>query len=224
MKKAFISILVLLTVSFAASAQSLSNDLGTWISAQAIKNIDKAFVTARVEHRSFDNIGATECAFFMAGAGYRFAPWLSGDLSYEYWTIPSVGDGMTVHKAVASLTASHKSGDLSVAFRAKYELAFNAAGGDPSHTFRWRLRTQYAPEGWSLRPYAMAELFTGVNNPAWIRSLYYVGAEIPLGGGHMLDLFYMYHLYPKNAGNPLNSQSVNIGSCHLLGAGYFFVF
>lgn len=220
--KKIIFLFILLPVTL--SAQRLSNDLGTWVSAQAIKNFDKAFATMRLEHRSFDDISATECAFAMAGVGYKFAPWLSGDLSYEYWTIPSVGDGIIVQKAVASFTASHRSGDLSTAFRAKYELAFSSTGGDPSHTFRWRLRVQYAPEGWRARPYAMAELFTGVNDPAWIRSLHYVGTEIPLGGGHMIDLFYMYHLFPKNVGNPLYPQNVNIASCHLLGAGYFFVF
>lgn len=206
-------LLLLLTLLPATLFAQTQNDLGTWVSGQVIKNFDKAFATVRLEHRSFDNISATECFFAVAGGGYYLTPWLTGDLSYEYWNVPSAGD-LVMHKAVASLSASHKSGDLSVAFRAKYELAFNAAGGDPSHTFRWRLRTQYAPEGWKARPYAMSELFTGVNAPAWIRSLHYLGAEIPMGK-HMLDLFYMYHLFP---------QGISTSSCHLLGAGYYFIF
>lgn len=206
-------LLPLLLFPLILSAQT-QNDLGTWVSGQVIKNFDKAFATVRLEHRSFDNIGATECFFAVAGAGYKFTPWLTGDLSYEYWNVPSAGD-LVMHKAVASLTASHRSGDLSVAFRGKYELAFNAAGGDPSHTFRWRLRTQYAPEGAAVRPYAMAELFTGVNSPAWIRSLHYLGIEVPAGKQHLIDLFYMYHLFPRGA---------STSSCHLLGAGYYYIF
>ena len=54
-----------------------------------------------------------------------------------------------------------------------------------------------------------------MDGKGWVRSLHYAGTEISLGSGHSLDFFYMYHLYDKGG---------LTGACHLLGAGYTFVF
>jgi len=200
-------------VSLNGSAQSVS-DFGTWSSVQLVKSFGAPYAMARIEHRSFDNIRSTECWFAMAGAGYNFNSWLKGDLSYEYWSIPSAGN-MVQHKAVLSLTETLRREGLAVALREKYELAFNPASESFSNTLRTRLRAQYkAPEG-ILTPYLMYEFFNSFDTGKWVRSLHYAGTEISLGGGHSLDFFYLFHLYDK-AGLT--------GACHLLGAGYNFVF
>jgi len=214
MKKTILAILsALLLCSTQAVAQS-SSDLGTWSSIQLVKSLGKPYAMARLEHRSFDSIHSTECWFAMAGGGYNFNSWLKGDLSYEYWRIPSAGD-MVQHKAVLSLTETLKREGLAFALREKYELAYNPDTGSFSNTLRTRLRGQYRAAGSAFTPYVMYEIFGSLDGRGWVRSLHYAGTEISLGSGHSLDFFYMYHLYDK----------ANLtAACHLLGAGYTFVF
>lgn len=178
-----------------ASAQTVS-DFGTWSSIQLVKSFDAPYAMARLEHRSFDQVRSTECWFAMAGAGYNFNSWFKGDLSYEYWSIPSAGD-LVQHKAVLSLTETLRREGLSLALREKYELAYNPGANAFSNTLRTRLRGQYKAPDSIFTPYLMYELFGNLDNSKWVCSLHYAGTEISLGKGHSLDLFYLYHLYDK---------------------------
>lgn len=214
MKKVlFIILSFLVLFSAQTNAQSVS-DLGTWSSIQLIKSMGAPYAMARLEHRSFDNISDTECWFAMAGAGYNFNSWLKGDLSYEYWSIPSAGN-MIQHKGVLTLNETLKREGLAVSLREKYELAFNPDTKSISNTLRTRLRGQYKAPDSAFTPYMMYEIFGSLDGKGWVRSLHYAGSEISLGGGHSLDLYYMYHLYDK-AGMT--------GACHVLGVGYVLVF
>ena len=130
-----------LLFSLNGNAQSTS-DFGTWSSVQLVKSFGAPYAMARLEHRSFDNVHSTECWFAMAGGGYNFNKWLKGDLSYEYWSIPSAGN-MVQHKAVLSFTETLKREGLAVALREKYELAYNPDAESFSNTLRTRLRAQY---------------------------------------------------------------------------------
>ena len=214
MKKLVLSILSALALfSVQSNAQSFS-DLGTWSSIQLVKSFGAPYAMARLEHRSYDNIGSTECWFAMAGGGYNFNSWFKGDLSYEYWSIPSAGD-MIQHKGVLSLNETLKREGLAVSLREKYELAYNPGNKSVTNTLRTRLRGQYKAADSIFTPYLMFEYFSSLDGKGWIRSLHYAGTEISLGKGHSLDFYYMYHLYDK-AGL--------IGACHVLGAGYTLVF
>ena len=214
MKKVFLIILSALALfSAEAGAQSVS-DLGTWSSIQLVKSFGAPFAMARIEHRSYESISSTECWFAMAGGGYNFNGWLKGDLSYEYWSIPSAGN-LVQHKGVLSFTETLKREGLAVALREKYELAYNTTSGSFTNTLRTRLRAQYKAQDSNFTPYLMFEYFSSLDGKGWIRSLHYAGTEISLGKGHSLDLYYMYHLYDK-AGLS--------GACHVLGLGYNFVF
>ena len=214
MKKAFVTILSVLVLCTAqANAQTVS-DFGTWSSIQLVKSFGAPYAMARLEHRSYDHVSSTECWFAMAGGGYNFNSWLKGDLSYEYWSIPSAGD-LVQHKAVLCLTETLRREGLAVALREKYELAYNPGAKSFSNTLRTRLRGQYkAPES-IFTPYLMFEFFSSLDNGKWVRSLHYAGTEISLGGGHSLDFFYMYHTFDKGG---------LMAACHLMGAGYTFVF
>ena len=203
-----------LLFSLNGSAQSTS-DFGTWSSVQVVKSFGAPYAMARLEHRSYDNVRGTECWFAMAGGGYNFNSWLKGDLSYEYWNIPSAGD-MVQHKAVLSFTETLKREGLAVALREKYELAYNPDAESFSNTLRTRLRGQYKAPDSILTPYLMYEFFSSFDTGKWVRSLHYAGTEISLGSGHSLDFFYMYHLF--------NDKGGLTGACHLLGVGYNFVF
>ena len=207
MKKSVITFLsAILVFSLQASAQSTS-DLGTWSSIQIVKSFGAPYAMARLEHRSFNNIHSTECWFAMVGGGYNFNSWLKGDLSYEYWSIPSVGN-MIQHKAVLSFTETLKREGLAVAIREKYELAYNPATKSCSNTLRTRLRDGRLIQN----PVRELERYRGVKI-AYQNVL--ICGEISLGGGHSLDLFYMYHLF---------DMAGLTGACHLLGAGYSLVF
>ena len=214
MKKVVISILSALALCSAPAFAQSSTDLGTWSSIQLVKSFGAPYAMARAEHRSYDNIHGTECWFLMAGGGYNFNSWLKGDLSYEYWKIPSAGD-MVQHKAVLCFTETLKREGLSFALREKYELAYNPDAESFSNTLRTRLRGQYKAPDSIFTPYLMYEFFTNLNNGKWVRSLHYAGTEISLGSGHSLDFFYMFHLYDR-AGLT--------AACNLLGIGYTFVF
>ena len=214
MKRIVICILSALALCAATASAQSSTDLGTWSSIQIVKSLGAPYLMGRAEHRSYDNVGATECWFLMAGGGYNFNSWLKGDLSYEYWKIPSAGD-MVQHKAVLCFTETLKREGLAFALREKYELAYNPAAESFSHTLRTRLRGQYKAPDSIFTPYLMYEFFTNMSTGKWVRSLHYAGSEISLGGGHSLDLFYMFHLYNTPA---------SPAACHLLGVGYTFVF
>lgn len=200
---------------FKASAQQVTDDLGTWCAFQFVKAWEKPMVTARIEHRSCDMVSATEAWFVMAGAGYSFTKWLTLDGGYEFWRIPSAD--CTLHKAVLGLTGTLRREGLSVALREKYELAFNQAGGKPTSTLRSRIRAQYAPAKFPMRPYVMAEFFNGFGaTSGWIRSLHYVGTDIVADRHNIFDVYYMYHLFPNGAGE--------VCSRHILGVTYTLAF
>lgn len=204
----FAALTALLLLSANAFAQS-TTDLGSWCSLQLVKPLGDTYAMARLEHRSFEDIGATECYFAMAGGGYNFTKWLKADLSYEYWKIPSAGN-LTTQKGVACVTATLKRDALAVSAREKYELAFTDGAAGPKGTLRSRLRAQYSLGSAAVTPYFMYEFFNGFGNTNWVRSLHYFGADVKLGGRSSLDLFYMYHLFP-GAGE--------IKACNVLGAG-----
>ena len=214
MKKRLICLLSALALCAAPAFAQNSSDLGTWSSIQLVKSFGAPYAMARAEHRSYDHIGATECWFLMAGGGYNFNSWLKGDLSYEYWKIPSAGD-LVQHKAVFCFTETLKREGLEVALREKDELAYNPAAESFSHTLRTRLRGQYKGADSIFTPYLMYEYFTNLSTGKWVRSLHYAGTEISLGGGHSIDLFYMYHLY---------STAIGTAAVNTLGLGYTFVF
>ncbi len=214
MKKLFVTFLSALALCSTQAAAQVTSDLGTWSSIHVVKSFGPSFATARLEHRSYDHISNTECWFAMVGGGYSFNSWLKGDMGYEYWSIPSAGN-LVQHKAVFGLTGTLKREGLAVSLREKYELAYNPAAETFGSTLRSRLRGQYRASGSILTPYAMYEMFNNLDNGKWVRSLHYAGTEISLGGGHALDLFYLYHLFEKGG---------QLAACHVLGVCYMFVF
>lgn len=201
----------LVATLFALSSNSLSaqvsTDLGTWTSLHIQKSWDKTYAMARLEHRSYDNISATECYFGMAGAGLKLNKWLNADLSYEYWKLPVAGN-IDTYKAVASINGTLKRDALAVSLREKYELAF-PEGGNAYGTLRSRLRAQYKTGVWT--PYIMHEFFNGFNGTGWVRSLHYIGTEVKIADHSSLDLYYMYHLFPRGGA---------VAACNILGVCY----
>lgn len=209
MSKKLLIVAALSAVCLSASAQAVSDQAGAWLSVQLNKGWNGAYAFARFEHRSVNCFQDPEAWFGLAGAGYKFTPWLKADLSYEYWNIyPETVN----HKIVLCTTGTHASGPLSVALREKWEHAINPAGGS-SDILRSRLRAQYSAPESVVRPYIMSEIFTWTDfsSPfmtSWKRSLYYVGADIVINKHSSFDVFYLYHL-PNGSAHQ-----------HIIGLGY----
>ncbi|MDO5442576.1 MAG: DUF2490 domain-containing protein [Bacteroidia bacterium] len=206
-KNSPLALLAVLAVSLFIAPTSLrADDAGSWISLQLNKGWQSSYAFLRLEHRSNQKFGSTEATFLATGAGYKFCPWLKTDLSYEYW---NVNPEITMHKAVLTTTGTLQRDGLAVSVREKLEYAINPATSAKSYTLRSRLRAQYSIPETNVTPYAMAEVF---NWKAWVRSLYYAGAEFKFGDHSVVDLFYLYHL-------PNGNEPVNV-----LGLGYYFNF
>lgn len=206
-----LSLCLLLIPAGRAGAQT-GSDLGSWCSLMFVKAWEKPYMTARLEHRSFEKMSSTECWFAAVGAGYNFTKWLKADMGYEFWKIPSAG-GVTVNKATLGVTASLVRDGLNVNIREKYEEAFSQ-DGSASGTLRSRLRAQYRIGSSRFSPYVMYEHFETIGT-GWQRSLHYAGAEIRLADHHVLDLYYLYHLFPSGGATK---------GCNVLGVCYNLIF
>jgi len=210
---------VTLSVGSPLYAQT-DNDFGTWTSLQVIKtwkNQDRGvspYAQGRAELRSFENASAVESYFLTVGGGCAFNKYFRADLGYEFWKMPG-HNNTTTHKGVVCLTGSISSGGLGFFLREKYEMAYTQELHTTAHTLRTRLRAQYSISSIRLTPYMMYELFGSLTGMGWLRSLHYAGAEFRFGKHNMVDLFYLYNLYP----------SVD-GTCgrHIAGLGYYLVF
>lgn len=200
-----VMLLALLSLTL-VSTTVRADDAGSWVSVQLNKGWEHSYAFGRAEHRSNNQFSSTEAMFLVAGGGYKIKPWLKADASYEYWRIGNTSD---VHKLVLCGTGTLARDGLAVSLREKLELAYNPLVGSVSPTLRSRLRAQYTVPDHKFNPYMMAEVFSW---KGWIRSLNYVGAEIPITRQHIIDVFYMYHL-------PAGSQPV-----HVVGLGYVFNF
>lgn len=185
---------------------SRADDGGAWLTLQANKGWKDCYAFAHLEYRANNQFKSTDAWFLAAGGGYKFTPWLKGDLSYEYW---DVNLGTSIHKAVLSANATLARENLAVSIREKLEFAVTPSKSATSWTLRSRLRAQYSIPDSIFTPYAMAEVF---NWSSWIRSLHYVGTEMKLSTHSVLDVYYLYHL-------PAGAPAV-----HLLGVAYYFNF
>jgi len=198
-----------------AKAQQYKDDFGTWTTVEIIKSWQKPMVICHLEHRSMSGASETEAFFGVLGAGYRFTPWLMLDGGYEYWRIPA--RGWNLHKGVAALTGTLKRENLTFQLRERYELSFNQAGGAPTHTLRSKIRGQYSPTNFCMKPYIMYEIFNGLGDTyGWLRSLHYLGSDIVINKHNIFDVYYMYHMFPGIDGLTC--------SRHTLGVTYRLVF
>lgn len=206
MKKHLLLLSIIMLPAALAVSPLLSareSDWGSWTSVQASKKWDKAYSSVRLEHRSCSSFSRTECWFTNICGGYRFLPWLSTDLSYEFWQkYPESSDVQATHKIVLCATGTLRRDALSVALREKLEYAITPSGTN-SLILRSRLRAQYSFK--LFRPYLMAELFL---DDTWIRSLYYAGTELSLTDHFAIDLFYQYRI--SASASPANTLGVGV--------------
>lgn len=200
MRKIGIIILLALMLPFMAAAQDGSSDkpdAGSWTSLSLKHDFSpKYYLLLRGELRTKDNCNTAETWFLRAFNRYKFLPWLSGELNFEY-NNSNMGDAwrrsFRIH---LSAIASCKLGDfkLSTMQREYFYIASNIEPSSPCFLLS-NYRVGYAPEGWSVSPYLSAFwLF----RPEVFQRRLIAGADITLSPASSLNIYYMFKTaYPS---------------------------
>ena len=183
-----------------------ADDFGSWHFIQAIKPLGSsgAYVGFRAEYRDCNHFSATERWFLRPIAGYRFTPWLKGELMYDFMRKP--GD-VQIHQAIAGLTATLKQGLLSVTLRERYQYSYNTTAETSRNYLRSYLKTACALPESRLTPYLAVELFTW---DTWVKTRHFAGTAIRLSDRCALDVYYMYHTFAASEASHVLGLGCNI--------------
>lgn len=200
MKFAFTILLLLSCVS--ATAQDtfcLRNKI------KVTKGWGDAYTALQIEHRTQD------CWFARPIVGYKFTPWLKGDVAYEFRQKYSHD---LKQRGLLSLTGTLKSGNFSVSVRERYVLEFSKKDGAPAFgsgksVLRSMLMSKYNIPDSIFSPYLSAETFTW---KSWDKARFNAGALIRVNERSTFDVFYMYTIF---ASQPAASQHT-LGICYYL--------
>lgn len=140
MKRIILSILI--AMPLAAAAQQNSTDAGLWLSAEAVKKIDKKWsVFGGAEYRLQDNFSAPDRWNVEIGARFKPLKWLKLDAGYKLMRDYSLeetkykSDGATPNKLIpaywdtrhrfyAAATGSVKTGNLTFSLREKWQYTY----------------------------------------------------------------------------------------------------
>ena len=140
MKKAIL--MILFAMPLAAVAQSDHTDTGLWLSAEAVKKINKQWsLYGGAEYRLQDNFSASDRWNLELGARFKPYKWLKLDAGYKFMrdynleetkyksngvtpnkVIPAYWD--TRHRFYASATGSVKAGDLTFSLRERWQYTY----------------------------------------------------------------------------------------------------
>lgn len=183
--------LMVALLSLLAVLSLRADDFGTWHFVQATKSLGQrgAYVGFRAEYRDCNNLTATDRWFLRPFVGYRFTPWLKGELIYDFMR---KGTDTQIHQGIVGLIATLREGPLSVTVRERYQYLYNATAGTSRNYIRSYLKTAYAVPDSRLTPYLAVELFTW---ESWKLSRHFAGTAIRLSPNCSLDAFYMYHTF-----------------------------
>lgn len=198
-------LLVLLPALALAAATYGQGLFSSWNDIQFSKSWTDAYASLRVENRTSD------CWFVRPMVGYRLAPWLRGDVAYDYLRTDSDVDH---HRALFSLTATARHGLLTASVRERYvfDLTRDRATrtlGNPSQVLRSQLKVQCDVPDMPFTPYVALELFTWER---WQKTRHYVGTLVALNAHHAVDFYYLYY---TSAGSEPR---------HIFGVGYNYSF
>lgn len=189
-----------------AALPGRADDFGSWHFIHVIKPLggSSAFVGFRAEYRDCNNFSATERWYLRPIVGYRFTPWLKGELMYDF--MRKAGD-IQIHQAIAGITATLKSGPLSVSVRERFQYSYNATAGTSRNYLRSHLKTAYAIPRSRFTPYLAVELFTWDD---WIKTRHYAGTAIRLSEQCALDVYYLYHTFASQEASHILGLGCNI--------------
>ena len=168
------------------------------------KGWDKVYAALQLEHRTQD------CWFVRPIVGYRFNPWLKGDVAYEFRQKYSHD---LKQRGLVSLTGTLKSGRLSISVQERYQLEFTrkdgtAGFGSGRSGLLSILTGKYSIPDSIFSPYLSAEAFTW---KTWEKARFSAGTLLRVSERSTFDVFYMYTIF---ASQPAASQ-------HALGISYY---
>ncbi|MCQ2166250.1 MAG: DUF2490 domain-containing protein [Bacteroidales bacterium] len=143
--------------------------------------------------------------------GYKFTPWLKGDVAYEFRQKYSHD---LKQRGLVSLTGTLKSGNLSVSLRERYVLEFTkkdgaSAFGSGKSVLRSMLTAKYSIPDTIFSPYLSTEAFTW---KTWEKARFSAGTLLRVSKRSTFDVFYMYTIF---ASHPEASQHA-LGICYYL--------
>ena len=164
-----------------------------------------AYTALQLEHRTQD------CWFVRPIVGYKFTPWLKGDVAYEFRQKYSHD---LKQRGLVSLTGTLKSGNLSVSLRERYVLEFTkkdgaSAFGSGKSVLRSMLTAKYSIPDTIFSPYLSTEAFTW---KTWEKARFSAGTLLRVSKRSTFDVFYMYTIF---ASHPEASQHA-LGICYYL--------
>ena len=169
------------------------------------KGWDKAYTALQLEHWTQD------CWFVRPIVGYKFTPWLKGDVAYEFRQKYSHD---LKQKGLVSLTGTLRSGNISISVRERYQLEFTRKDGASSFgpgksVLRSMLTAKYSIPESAFCPYLSAEAFTW---KTWEKARFSAGTLLRVSERSSFDVFYMYTIF---ASQPTASQHA-LGICYYL--------
>ena len=199
-------LLAAITLLLLAAATARADDFGSWHYIHATKPLGQSrfYLGARAEYRTCNSFSSTDRWFLRPIAGYRFTPWLKGEVMYDFMRRP--GD-VQIHQALAGLTATLKQGPLSVTLRERYQYQYNATAGTSRNFIRSYLKTAYAFPQSRFTPYLAVELFTW---DTWLLSRHFAGTAIRLTQHCALDVYYLYHTFAAREASHILGLGCNI--------------
>ena len=202
MNRRILAFLVAAAVAAGCHAQGL---FCSWNDLQFSKSWTDTYVSLRVENRTSD------CWFVRPMVGYRFTPWLRGDVAYDFLRTESDVDH---HRALFSLTGTMRKGLLTASWRERYvfDLSYDSDSRslvNPSQVLRSQLKVQCAVPDTPLSPYVAVEVFSWER---WQKTRHYVGSLVALNAHHAVDLYYLYYTF------------ADAEPRHVFGVGYSYSF
>lgn len=197
---------VICAILLLAVLPARADDFGSWHFIQATKSLGSSgfYLGARAEYRDCNHFSATERWFLRPIVGYRIAPWLKGEVMYDFMRKP--GD-VQIHQALAGLTATLRQGPLAVSLRERYQYSWNATAGTARHYLRSYLKTAYAIPDSRLTPYLAVELFTWSD---WVKTRHYAGCSLRLSAQCALEVSYLYHTFASQEASHILGLGCNL--------------
>lgn len=199
-----LAVLVMLLFPMLAASQE-KDESGMWLSLYGYKSFGKFYTSLYFEYDQMQDFSKFDSWYVRATGGYKVLPWLKLDAAYDYYKEPD----RYLHRFYGNVTATVKSGDLSVSWRERYMYAYTPQTSSGSSVLRSYLNVKYAIPKLPLTPYLAMEVFTWKK---WEKTRHYAGVLYSFGKYSEIDLYYLYYTFASRS------------SEHILGIGYNFNF
>jgi hypothetical protein len=223
-KKAFISLLTLTVLHFAAPCTAQVNDAGLWLSVNAEKKITQKFsIGLSQEFRLNENMAELGSFLTDVGVAYKFNKYIRVSANYRFSGKRRLDDTYSKrHRYYIDLTGRIKKKPviflLRSRFQSQYADVFSSAEGKiPSYYSRNKFTLKLDLDK-KFVPYISAETFTPISGNDGIlidNARYSAGTEYNFNRMHGIDLFLMMQR---------EFNVVNPETDYILGLGYNFSF